>query len=294
MYTSYNNRVNTHTLTIESKRQPHLMHERFFQRIKSNTTTPFAAKIYQVVCDIESEILACESKHDANEPFKSPLHLIKLISWEDYAYRMKNRAITGSAMQSLFQFLEIWYVALRMIVQSWEEEQQSVLQWLLINEGFHKEGWFSMKLECSLNTVERLCRCRTVQSDKLQSLVKNLIEKRKLKGVSFRCIVFVQQRISAYVLCQYLNNHKSCNEYGLRVGYVCARKSRITPSIKVSSGQATTCIDSFRDGSINIIVATSVIEEGFDVPEANVIVSLMYLIMATTFCFRSDIYHSFE
>jgi len=129
-----------------------------------------------------------------------------------------------------------------------------------------------MKLECSLNAAERLCRCRTVQSDKLQSLVKNLIEKRKLKGVSFRCIVFVQQRISAYVLCQYLNNHKSCNEYGLRVGYVCARKSRITPSIRVRSGEATNCIESFRDGSVNIIVATSVIEEGFDVPEANVIV----------------------
>ena len=176
-------------------------------------------------------------------------------------------------MQSLFQFLEIWFVALRMIVQSWEEEEQLVLQWLLINEGFHKQGWFSMKLECSLNAVERLCRCRTVQSDKLHSLTKNLIEKRKLKGLSFRCIVFVQQRISAYVLSQYLNNHQSCNDHGLRVGYVCARKSRITPSIKVGKGEATTCIDSFRDGIINIIVATSVIEEGFDVPEANVIVS---------------------
>ena len=278
---------------IESKRQPHLMHEKFFQRINSNTTTPFAAKIYQVVCDIESEILACESKHDANEPFKSPLKLIKLISWEDYAYRMKNQSITGSAMQSLFEFLEIWYVALRMIVQSWEEEEPLVLQWLLINEGFQKEGWYGMKLECSLNAVKRLCRCRTEQFDKLQSLTKNLIEKRKLKGVSFRCIVFVQQRISAYVLCQYLNNHQSCDEHGLRVGYVCARKSRITPSIKVRSGEATNCIESFRDGSINIIVATSVIEEGFDVPDTNVVVSCI-LIMATTFCFRSDIFHSFE
>ena len=38
---------------------------------------------------------------------------------------------------------------LRMVVQSWEEEEQLVLQWLIINDGFHKEGWISPKLEAS-------------------------------------------------------------------------------------------------------------------------------------------------
>ena len=132
-------------------------------------------------------------------------------------------------------------------------------------------------LDIRLNGVERLCRCSTVQSEKLQSLTKNLIEKRKMKGVDFRCIVFVQQRISAYVLSQYLNNHASCIDHGLRTGYVAARNSRITPSIKVRPGEATKTINEFRDGTINIIVATSVIEEGFDVPEANVVISYDYL-----------------
>lgn len=40
-------------------------------------------------------------------------------------------------------------VYLRMVVQSWEEEEQLVLQWLIINNGFHKEGWISPKLEAS-------------------------------------------------------------------------------------------------------------------------------------------------
>ena len=69
-----------------------------------------------------------------------------------------------------------------------------------------------------INGVKRLCRCNTVQSEKLQSLTRNLVEKRKLKGVSFRCIVFVQQRISAYVLSKYLNSSRSCNNLGLRAG----------------------------------------------------------------------------
>ena len=58
---------------------------------------------------------------------------------------------------------------------------------------------------------------------------------------------------------------------------VAARNARITPSIKVRPGEATKCIEEFRDGTINILVSTSVIEEGFDVPEANVVISYDYL-----------------
>ncbi|KAL7541307.1 hypothetical protein ACHAXR_010799 [Thalassiosira sp. AJA248-18] len=262
----------------ESKRRPHEMHGQFMQRVDTKSTTYFASKILLVVREIEADIISCINNNTCDcEPFKSPIRQIKLSTWEDYAYRMKCRARKGSAMQMMYRLCEIWYVALRMVVQSWEEEEQLVLQWLIINDGFRKEGWFSPKLESSLNGVERLCYCSSIQSEKLQSLTTNLIEKRKKKGVSFRGIVFVQQRISAYVLSQYLNNHKKCIDHGLHAGYVAARNSRITPSVKVRAGEATKCINDFRDGSINVIVATSVIEEGFDVPEANVVISFDYL-----------------
>ena len=82
-----------------------------------------------------------------------------------------------------------------------------------------------------------------------------------MKGSTFRGIIFVQQRIAAYILSQYLNNNEKCRGHGIRTGYVAARNSRITPSVKVRSGEATKTISDFRDGTINVIVATSVIEE---------------------------------
>ena len=127
-----------------------MMHQQFFDRIDNQETTRFARMIYCVVVEIEREISTCCSEKDVEkEPFKSPLRQVKLSAWEDYAHRMRGDSRTGSTMQALYSFLEIWYVALRMIVQSWEEEEQLVLQWLIINQGLHKEGWFSPMLESS-------------------------------------------------------------------------------------------------------------------------------------------------
>jgi ERCC4-related helicase len=92
-------------------------------------------------------------------------------------------------------------------------------------------------------------------------LKRTLVEKRKLKGISFRCIVFVKQRIAAYILAKHLNSDATCKDFGMRAGFVAARKSKITPSIKVTPGDASRCIEQFRSGDINVLVATSVIEE---------------------------------
>ncbi len=73
-------------------------------------------------------------------------HKVKLAAWEEYAFQMKQKSSNGSPRQNLYSMLEIWYVALRMVVQSWEEEEQLVLQWLNIKNGFPNEGWFRYHL----------------------------------------------------------------------------------------------------------------------------------------------------
>jgi hypothetical protein len=62
---------------------------------------------------------------------------------------MKRSSLLDSRIQILYAVLEVWYVALRMLVQSWEEEEQLVLQWLVINNGLHIHGWFGPRLEKS-------------------------------------------------------------------------------------------------------------------------------------------------
>jgi len=258
----------------EHLRKTHAMYETFMGRVKHGTNTPFATKIYKVVREIEEQI--DELQDGRKGEFRSPLNQIKLAAWEEYAFQMSRKSSKGSPRQNLYDLLEIWYVALRMVVQSWEEEEQLVLQWLLINSGFHNEGWFSYNLTISLESVERLLSsdAHTIKSQKISSLRMILTDKKKAKGVDFRGIIFVQQRITAYVLCQYLNkNDDFFTKHGIRAEYVTARNSKITPSIKMTPSEATRRIEKFRKGDINVIVATSVIEEGLDVPEANVVIS---------------------
>lgn len=113
----------------------------------------------------------------------------------------------------------------------------------------------------SLDNISRLFDSDELQSEKLNSLKESLVQKRMLKGISFRCICFVKKRIDAYILSKHINNDARCKEYGIRTGFVAARKSRITPSIKLTPGEASRCIEQFRSGDINVLVATAVIEE---------------------------------
>ncbi len=130
----------------ENQRKPHLVHDTFMQRIRDNATTLFALMVYKVVRAIEDEVTSkCSC-------FESPLGNKKLNSWEEYSHRLSNHndAVIGSSIQVVCQFLEIWYVALRMIVQSWEEEQQLVFLWLTeCNSGLQKQQWFGPRLKDS-------------------------------------------------------------------------------------------------------------------------------------------------
>lgn len=113
----------------------------------------------------------------------------------------------------------------------------------------------------SLDSVSRLCNDDEIQSEKLTSLKRILVEKKMLKGISFRCIVFVKQRIAAYILSKYLNSDETCKDYGMKAGFLAARNSKITSSLKVTPGDFSRFVEHFRCGDINILVATAVIEE---------------------------------
>ncbi|RKK58309.1 Dicer-like protein 2 [Fusarium oxysporum f. sp. cepae] len=88
-------------------------------------------------------------------------------------------------------------------------------------------------------------------------------------------IVFVKERTAAHTLCELLNNYPPIRDR-YRVGAIVGASSYGLQKQKVyeySSGPGPQVLDDFRSGAINLLVATSVLEEGIDVPACNLVVS---------------------
>lgn len=255
----------------QEDRQPHLMHFTFFERSKLEQLTKVADHVLKVVKGLE--LFAGTNYYIPR--FESPLKKVSLCSWENFAYKL---AVTFPEKNRFLYLLETWYVALRILVQTWEEEEELILNWLVMSDAFLAKQFLSTNSSGSqeLNELERLSN-NPFNMSKIACLKGQLIEKKQLFGADFRCIVFVQQRITAHVLSHYINNNSELQHLGLLSDYVAARNTKITPRIKVTPSSAKDCIKKFRTGELNVIVATSVIEEGFDVPAANVVISFDHL-----------------
>ena len=259
-------------ITKQSSRKPHLMHETFMNRIKIGSATYIAAAIMDIVTLLESIAITF------TPTFRSPLSSAKLSSWELYAYTLR-RSSTGAG-HDLFASLECWYVALRVLIQTWEEECQIVIQWLKMNSAI-------AHLPHSLQQEPSVTRLRSHLENednlrKLGSLQSQIHAKKEQYGRDFKCIVFVQQRFTAMVVAHFLNQVDPT----LQAGFVASRGSSVTPSFKVTKECVTHTIDSFKVGQCLVLVATSVIEEGFDVPQANVVILYDHLKDSVELCQR--------
>ena len=236
------------------RRKNHDMYGTFMKRIDQRKATEFSLMVHQVVKTLEHMMQAAYST------FKSPLSNCKLKAWEEAAHDKAN----DYPFHCLPKLLESWYVALRILAQTWEEDEEIVLQWLSCRDAFNVES-----LDDALLTelVEAVKAHRQTISEHLKvfRLLKHLIDKKERYGDEFRCIVFVQQQITAYVLGEHFINNR-CNsntesESGIKSAYVVSRGSKVTPSIKFNKTMAEKTIEKFRSGEINVLVATSVIEE---------------------------------
>ncbi|XP_057867129.2 endoribonuclease Dicer homolog 2 isoform X2 [Cryptomeria japonica] len=102
-------------------------------------------------------------------------------------------------------------------------------------------------------------------SPKIQCLIQSLLEYRDWKQV--RCIVFVTRVIAAIVLGNLLG-YLDCFS-GFKTEYIVGSQIKLQAQTR---RQQTEIVDAFRDGKVNIIVATSVLEEGFDIKGCNLVI----------------------
>ncbi|KAH6949901.1 hypothetical protein DER45DRAFT_494835 [Fusarium avenaceum] len=108
----------------------------------------------------------------------------------------------------------------------------------------------------------------------LSHKVYRLIHELLAAGNGVVGIIFVKERAATHVLCDVLSNHPAIRER-YRVGSMVGTSSFGTRKYNMyefANNTGTQVLDDFRSGAINLLVATSVLEEGIDVPACNLVV----------------------
>ncbi|XP_022864537.1 endoribonuclease Dicer homolog 2 isoform X3 [Olea europaea var. sylvestris] len=103
-------------------------------------------------------------------------------------------------------------------------------------------------------------------TSKVVCLVDTLLEYREIKDL--RCIVFVERIITAIVIRNLLNELLP-DVSGWRTEYTAGNTSKLQSQ---SRKEQNKIVDEFRKGTVNIIIATSMLEEGLDVQRCNLVI----------------------
>ncbi|XP_052186204.1 endoribonuclease Dicer homolog 2-like isoform X2 [Diospyros lotus] len=103
-------------------------------------------------------------------------------------------------------------------------------------------------------------------SSKVVSLIESLLDYRDLKDL--RCIVFVERVITAVVL-QILLSELLPKLTGWKTKFIAGNHSGLQLQSRNIQNEI---VEEFRKGMVNIIVATSILEEGLDVQSCNLVI----------------------
>ncbi|XP_059435828.1 endoribonuclease Dicer homolog 2 isoform X1 [Corylus avellana] len=103
-------------------------------------------------------------------------------------------------------------------------------------------------------------------TSKVVCLIESLLEYRDLKDI--RCIVFVERVITAIVL-HYLLNELLPKYNSWKSKYIAGNNSGLQSQTRKKQNEI---VEEFRKGMVNIIVATSILEEGLDVQSCNLVI----------------------
>ncbi|KAK9464476.1 hypothetical protein V1512DRAFT_111970 [Lipomyces arxii] len=106
-------------------------------------------------------------------------------------------------------------------------------------------------------------------SDKVLSVLALLRKSYEGQKKKIKTIVFVERRFTAWILhdlLQYLDIP------GCKPGFVTGHGSTSGSDVHMTFRDQSMCLYDFRRGKVNCLVSTSVVEEGFDVPDCNLII----------------------
>jgi superfamily II DNA/RNA helicase len=250
-----------------SDRQPHRVMEQICDRVFRGLATPAMAALLRCVLKVEEYITA---KIDTS--FVSPVKSGEpLRTWSDSAFR-RAMSVGGdqAAKGKAYALLMYWYDAASLAIVSWEELAVDLAPLYLRKYGCDKPA---AGFDCADAGV---CDATSAffamvdsfdDSPRLVHLVDVLTERASAK---FRGILFCEQRVVAHMLKAFIEDDPALREL-----FRCAVLHAETPAtrfLRVSKADAEKALDDFRSGAVNLLVATTVAEEGMDVQAANCVI----------------------
>lgn len=264
-------------------RLPHLMLPIFWERFKKGRSTGYTRALLAQIFAIEGHIATFDLK------FVSPLAVSPLVAgnppskmsaWGEYA--AKRRGVGKSEQHTaLFYALEQWYEALRILAVSWESNSEASLGFLkmmLHGESGDQHPIISaaglmgetLDLVCGHTFVAQQTE-QTGGNAGLTRLKQALQEQATRRGSNVRGIVFVQQRVTAHILDFFIKQDMDLNIL-FQSAPLYSASSPATPSLKITKSQGAASLKAFGSGKVNLLISTSVAEEGMDVPSANCVI----------------------
>eukprot|EP00257_Ricinus_communis_P014560 XP_015572262.1 endoribonuclease Dicer homolog 2 isoform X1 [Ricinus communis] len=102
---------------------------------------------------------------------------------------------------------------------------------------------------------------------KIFCLIDSLLDYRDIRDL--RCIIFVNRVIAAIVLQTLLGELLPRYNSGWKTQYIAGNNFRLQSQSRKTQNEI---VEEFREGKVNIIVATSILEEGLDVQSCNLVV----------------------
>ncbi|CAI9090837.1 OLC1v1025698C1 [Oldenlandia corymbosa var. corymbosa] len=172
------------------------------------------------------------------------------------------------------------------IVKNFSSEASSILSECMPSSNVPLKGFYfnllvafnclflNLLVPFALNTGPEWCIGCDTDADinagyltsKVICLYDSLLEYRDQKEL--RCIIFVERVITAIVL-QALLNELLLKRCGWRAAYMAGNNSSLKSQ---SRNEQHHVVDDFRKGTLHIIVATSILEEGLDVKSCNLVI----------------------
>lgn len=291
----------------EADRKPHEMALTFFGREKRGEGTRFARQLMACVRSMEQAVLTSSTQSSFSSPL-SPSGKFSTKEWGVYAHKLARGGRVakkgtderkrnggdlpvragGDISCPMLAEMEHWYEAVKSLVVSWEEAEDEAAT--ILDMGGCREGRTAaacteeypdsgQSVEAWPQNVLRIISAFWAEVPekfpRYEHLKSVLMEKYLSHGgdgneggASFKGIVFVRQRVTTHVLAHVIRKDAAL---GPLFSSAClyASSSPATASLSVSKSSTQAHLRSFRDGHVNLLLATVVAEEGMDIPAAN-------------------------